>query len=668
MTCFSCRKELKVDDLSTRGSIPLASTRLSLKDFVEPENYQTTDDGRINLVYDLKLYDSYPIQELSIPDREDYYKVSLETIKLSNTALKSEVTLGDAYPITRVLKGQTAKLPALNILDAATLPIDANTFFESALLEGGKMYVKITNDFPVEITYMKFRLSNASDKSLVAEMELTNILPGETAIDSADMTGVFAEGNMVGELLEVNTKESDVDVLIDPDDAVKIEVSVKDLVAFEARAVFPAQDLINHDVTFEYDFNGPEILEMKVKSGKLVIRAESNIDETIYVKYEIPGVTLNGDTVIEYFEIPPSSDANPFSETKELSLAGYDAILRGKRGEGWLEFNQIHNRLIARIDSTGKLKDISKNDSITLYVALKELVPEYVLGYFGQDTIKIGPNKEDISAFRKLEGGMEIDDVSMALSIYNSAGLDANLNFEEITSQNNDQEKVTLSSPELGNSLYVGEATDPKTPFTSNILFDKNNSNSNEFVENLPQSILYAMSVELNPRGNDNNRSDFVYEDSRISASVLLDIPMTIKPKDVILSDTVSLSFSGFSQMESLDGLDLNLIVYNGYPFSADIAFILLSEDDEPIDTLFGDSTYAQPGLVPNFESVSTVPSKTVFNSVISRSDLDKYDRVTKAVIRAQFTSLSTKPFVLYDSYEIEVKLTTDLKYVQKFD
>lgn len=665
---FSCRKEVGLKDFDSKVSIPLANTSLSLENFLESENYETDEDGAVNLAYNLELYSSNPIDELTIPDRRDTHYVSLESIQLSNTALKSEITLGDAYPLSKLIAGQRIQLQSLTIYDAANLPVDANTFFESAELKSGKMYVKITNGFPVEIEYMNFRLLNNSNKSLVANMELFNVKPGETAIDSADMKDKFAEGNMIGQLAEVRTKASDGEVLIDPNDAVKVEVSVKNLEAYEATAVFPAQDLINHDVTFEYDFKGAELVEMKIKEGILEVTATSTIDETIYVTYEIPGVTDDDGIAVQKFTVPPSSSAKPYTETKVVNLEGYNVILRGKESEGWMEVNNVHNRLVARIDSTGELKTISQDDYIELRITLKELVPEYVLGYLGQETISAGPSQTRLEAFTRFDGYMELSKASMALNIENNSGVDASIAFKQIAASDQNNKVVILESPELAKGLEIEAAKDRQNSVSSKMELNEENSNAREFIELLPRSILYGFDVFTNPGGNDNNWSDFAYSDSKIGASATINIPMTIKPENMALGDTIDLSLEEFSQIEGLKKFNLHVILYNGYPFDVDLDMILLDENGVTVETLFSDTTYAPAGLKKNFSEKINEPSKGVFTAPMSKEKLETLSTVTKAMIKVRFSSSSETPETIYDSYKMDIKLTGDIEYAQDID
>ncbi|MFY0673156.1 MAG: hypothetical protein JXQ87_07115 [Bacteroidia bacterium] len=659
----SCVRELTIENQKLNLSTPIASTSLSLENFVAPENYVLNEEGQIHLVYDLDIYSSYPIDYLEIPNREDFHKASLETIRLSNTALEADVTLAQAYPPAQILNGQTVNVPALELDNVTKVDVDANTFFESALLESGKMFLKVVNGFPVELAYMKFVLSNKSDNAEVAEMEFFNIKPGETQIDSADMTGIYAEGLMIGELVRVETVASDTPVLIRAKDAVNFEVSVKDLKAFEAKAVFPAQDVIDIDLSWDYDFGGPEITEMSIAEGTLFMQVESNVDETIFVTFELPALIDDGDTVVQNFEVPPATSGNPYSETKTVSLAGYDVILKGKRGEGWTETNSFHNRLVARIDSSGELKRISKNDSITLYIGLLDIKPSYVRGYLGKDTFSFGPEKQSIDVFRKLDGILDIKDLNMQLLLENSSGLDAKATFKEIGSINKQGGSVLLTSSILDNEIEMNRATDPSTPFVKSYDFNSSNSNVDEFIENLPVDISYSLDLDVNPNGNVANFNDFVYSTSEIKASVVLDIPMNVEPKNLSMVDTFNVSFESFTDVENLGSLNLNLIVYNGYPYTSNVDFILLDENDLPIDTLFNNETVALPGLLPDFGDKITEPSKTVFTESLNNDQLDRIVHSKKAIVVTRFNSNAVRAYTLYDSYSIDIKLTTDIDY-----
>lgn len=668
----SCKRDLRLGEQEVELSVPLVSTSVSLENFIAPENYNTNENGEVNLIYEVHLYNNRPIESLTVPNRKDYHSVSLETISLSNTAIESSVTLGEAYSPAIFLHGQRFEIDTITLFRPATIPVDANTFFESADLESGSMIMTVENGFPIDIESMLFRLTNSSDNSLVGEMEFTDIASGETQSKTLDMGGVYAEGSMLGELLRVKTKKSPGEVLINKDDALKFKVEVKDLKAYSATAVFPEQNLIDIDMAWDYDFGGAELTDLGIESGTLFMEVKSNVDEVVYVTYEAPGMidpskAAPFDTVIQSFRVPAASSGGKTRDTS-IDLSGYNVILRGKSGEGWLEKNAFHNRLKAKINYTGVKKKISKDDSITLKIELRDIKPSFVKGYMGQDTFKVGPETQEFVAFQNLNGLLDIEDVSVSLNIDNSAGIDAELDIPSVVSQGKTSD-VALTSSLLKQPISVDMASDINTPWTSTTLFNAGNSNVDQFIENFPLSFLYNLEVRTNPGGNNNNWEDFIASTSELKASVNIDIPMKLNPTNVVLRDTLSMELGQLaSNLESTDGLLLNLVVDNGYPYSVDVDFILMDEEGMPFDTLFNGEHIALPGTIESNTDIVESPYTSVLNSQLNLDESMALANAKKVVLIAYLQSNSQRYYPIYDSYVIDLKLTADVAYKQSFD
>lgn len=663
LSVAACRPDLSLENQRLDISTPLAKTKMSIRDFVPKENYVLDNQERITLSYSYPLYSASPTEYFTVPDREDSANVSLENIRLSNTALESSITLEQAYPPAAFLDGQKIMLPATSQQNAVTLPVDAGSFFESAQLESGKMYMKVTNGFPVEVDYLKFELRNKSDGSVVAIMEFNDILPGTTASDSADMAGVYAEGDMEGEMVEVNTAASGEEVTINKDDAVEIQVRVQDLLAYEATAIFPAQNLIELDRAWDYDFGGAQLKEMRIKTGSLKLRVKSNINETIFVTYEVPGLINNGDTVTEYFTVPPATASNPFSEVKTIPLDGAKVILRGKKGEGWLESNAVHYRLTARIDSTGELKTISKEDSMKVYMGLIDLVPDYGLGFIGQDTIEIGPESEDIDIFENTSGALNLQDAKFSLSLNNTSGIDAEVKINSLKSKSRDGREIALNSSVLDENIQIQAASDTSNPAFTSVDLSEENSNTAEFINVLPKSIAYDMEVYLNPGGNDNDFGDWFYDNSLIETNAQIDVPLQIKPEQFTLTDTADVDLSSLLVNEQVKGATLNLIVNNGYPLESRIGLYFLDENDVIQDSLFtNENSIAAAELnASNHQSSKSV--KSILSSDFSRERIEKLSMAQKVVFQLSFNTSANQAIHLYDNYSIDIKLTSDLIY-----
>ena len=668
----SCKRDFGLKDQSVQLSAPIAGTSLSLKDFIESENYEVDNEGKVHLRYGVELYTARPIEYLSIPNRTDSHKVSLETISLSNTAIESDVTLGEAYSPAILLHGKSVAIDTITIFNASTIQIDANTFFESASLESGWMIMTIKNGFPVDIESMLFRLRNASDNSLVGEpLEFKDIKAGETKTDSVDMTGEYAEGNMIGELVRVKTRASDGEVLINKNDALTVTVRVKDLKAFEATAVFPAQDLIDFDLAWDYDFGGAELTDLIIESGTLVMQVQSSINEIVRVTYEAPALVdpTTGDTVLQKFDVPAAVDGKGITEREERSLAGYQVILRGKRGEGWLEKNAFHNRLKASIDYTGVKKTISKRDSITLYIGVIDVVPSFARGYLGQELQTIGPETKSLDAFNNLSGVLELDDLEMSLEITNTAGVDALVAIPSVTSINKEGKEVAFESDLLSGGITVGAGTETGPAWRGVYQFNQSNSNADAFVENLPKAFNYSLVLSTNPAGNDNDWQDFIKTESELTASVMLDIPMNLDPKSIVLQDTINIGLTQLaSNLENADEMNLNMIVYNGYPYFSSFKLILLDENDESFKTLYDSERVAEPGVIADGGDKVTEVTRTIFTETLTRSEIDQAIESKRAIVIATLQSSTSVAYPIYDSYTIDIKLTADVAYNQGFE
>ena len=65
---------------------------------------------------------------------------------------------------------------------------------------------------------------------------------------------------------------------------------------------------------------------------------------------------------------------------------------------------------------------------------------------------------------------------------------------------------------------------------------DNGNSNIDAFIENLPDGITYDLDVTANPLGDVSNGNDFLYDDSRLTADLDVDIPLNIIATDLTLT------------------------------------------------------------------------------------------------------------------------------------
>lgn len=656
LTLSSCRKDSENNKWDNEILVPIASTSLSIQNLIG-DTLSKDIDNQLNIIYNYDLYKARGTDFFKVPDTSLQYSMSLQSLKLSNNALNTSLTLGQLYPPAKLLNGQNFVIPAQSINSIPEFDVDATSFFETATLESGKMYIKINNGLPVNIAYAHIRLFNKSDNSEVGSIEFYNIQTKTSAEDSIDMAEKYVEGELVGKLEQLNTDASEGAVKINSNDAVNINIRVKDLTAYEATAIFPAQNLLDLDQNLVYKFGDPRITKMKIRSGELRVKLISTMDETIYVTYKSPGLTIDGDTVLEYFEVPPSSSSNPFSEERILNLKNYDVDFRGKASEGHVEQNMLHNIIIARIDSTGIMKSLSLSDSIYIFYGLFDIVPEYVEGYLGNYSQTVGPSSINIDAFDKIDGDLDIENVKLDLHIKNGMGLPTDLKLNNLQAIGKSGKTADLNAEPLINTIQLDIATNPPlTTSETTLIINNSNSNITDFVEVLPKSIVYELDIDINKNGNTGELKDFAFYDSPLEASLDITAPLKFQSVGLILTDKIKFKL-GDMDLSKVKSAEFFLIAYNTYSFSVDPTIILYDDDNEVIDTIFTTNEFIDASNISSSE-----PQKTVLSQKATKAQLDKWQFASKAEIIATVETPKTEGYVT-TKFNSKIDFTISAKF-----
>jgi hypothetical protein len=98
---------------------------------------------------------------------------------------------------------------------------------------------------------------------------------------------------------------------------------------------------------------------------------------------------------------------------------------------------------------------------------------------------------------------------------------------------------------------------------------------------NLPSSILFQGSLQLNPFGNVSDGNDFLYENQLTEAKLVVDVPLRLAANDLTLRDTLNVDVSTDAVRVSSLTLDiqnafpmqwkLNLTTLNGIVLASDL-------------------------------------------------------------------------------------------------
>lgn len=666
-----CKRDKDYSNWDTNMLTPIASTSLSLDNLLTDSMLRTQPDSSLLLVYDYPIYHADINELFYLPDTELRATFTLEKLVLTDRTLSQSITLGQVVPGAIVFNGQPFTIPAQNITTVPATPIDASSFFQTAVLKEGFMDVSIFNGFPVEIEELEFILINKVTGNILVNDKMTNITSGTSKTVTADLKGKKVDAALEVQVTRLKTYATPGPVIIDINDKVDIVVTVRGLKPLSATAIFPSQSVYSRDTNELYYFGGAEVKKLRMKSGKIRLRVVSTIQENMTVFYQIPHSIKNGNSINEVMKVPAAPPGGSTDMIRDIPLDGYTIDMRGKNPTVDDLINSFYNIRNAVLDSSGKVNSVSLNDSIFLYFGLLDLVPEWAEGYLGQLNLSSGSSASEFNFFKNNNGTLDFEKIDLAIDITNGVGADARVNIKNIYSSNTRTgTKIPLNATQLNSPLNIAPATDnPFKETKMQIKVDETNSNIQAFVKNMPDRLEYDIDVTTNPNGNVRNWKDFIYNSSIVSANLKLTMPLSLRAENLTLMDTLPFEMFSTGSLERVKEGTFNIIVNNTFPFSAAVQLYIVNESGTIIDSLMGTQNNTIASGFVDLSGKVTSPTKSVLKAYFSKERMDKIKIGKKLLVKATFDTPknSSKPVKIYSHYKFDVKLTGDFVYEQRF-
>ncbi|MEA3497306.1 MAG: hypothetical protein U9R42_14865, partial [Bacteroidota bacterium] len=451
---FSCKKEKPQWD--TQILTPLINTDLSIKnlDTLVFEN----SDSSVSLIYKYIFQKIDCSKFLHIPDTTLANTAALKTIKLGTREVEKKNTLGQIARENGAMgqiilnnHGSKMIIPQIPSSNVGNVNIDASGLFESIDVLDGVLIAKMHNGLPIEIRDVIYILKNKSSGARLLIDTIHSLMPNQDYTESYSLDGKTFEGKLVMEILNFSSPGTGIiPVLIDTNDALTIKVTIKIDELSSAIAIFPEQNLFDHQEDVEYHLNGQELVSMRLREGTFKFIAISTIQDSCFIDYSIPGAKYLGTDPLQVYKVlPPAMEGDTVYIEETNNVGDYWFDLTGKNGN---KVNSFYRDLKMRIDSTGKMIHLSLEDSIYLYYTLFDVVPEYVKGYLGQDSFSYSAVAK-IDIFKNItKGKLGIEDVSFRFFTENGVGADAEILINKIEAKNNKTKlNKILSSTILNN-------------------------------------------------------------------------------------------------------------------------------------------------------------------------------------------------------------------------
>jgi len=334
--------------------------------------------------------------------------------------------------------------------------------------------------------------------------------------------------------------------------------------------------------------NNAELKTLILENGALTFAISSTLDEDILMNFMIASATLNGDTLKIEEVVPANSLINV---TK--SLDGYTLDLTGLNQNS---YNTLVSVYSAKTTATSDTLTLSLSDNITYTYSIKDLVPKYASGYFGQFNVNLNEPIDSLGLFANYVSGiLSLDDISMDLVVENNLGIDIQSSITKFQTSNSiESETRQLSHDIINNSVNYTRAYDNNGNVTgSTIKHEINSSNSNihDVLGIIPDVLDLALTINTNPLGNISLSNDFFYADKGFSISLSGEMPLQFGTQALVLKDTLDYDLNLNTETEIEFNGYLKLYITNGLPFSVLPELHIVDAQINIIETLLSKGT-----------------------------------------------------------------------------
>lgn len=430
----------------------------------------------------------------------------------------------------------------------------------------------------------------------------------------------------------------------------------------------PGQLIPSINQTTKYDLRGAELTKALARSGYVTVRMRNKLTEKVFFNYDIPSATLNGQPF--HFEgvLPAAPPGGEAVIDTLFNVTGYTFDLRGPDGDS---YNKLETSVSGQLDSNGEAVNPAFGETFLIVEnGFMSVVPEYVRGYFGQQSINIGPDTAEIAFMKKfVSGELGLDSVTLSLDFSNGIGVDARAKLNEFVAYNTrNSSQISLNHSLVGTAVNISRSIETYqqsynvTPSAKSFVVDNSNSNLKEIFESLPDAFRYSVDFELNPLGNISTGNDFYYHDYQFQAKLKLEAPLSLYSNNLTLVDTLDFNGSDNTASKRIQSGNFKLIADNSYPLEAKVQLMLLDENGGLLDSLVTQNTISAPALDNEFKSIGSAKSNIILP--LSTTQADALYDTRRVKIKVSFTTPVGNQLVkIYNHYKMDIKLIGDFNY-----
>ena len=411
--------------------------------------------------------------------------------------------------------------------------------------------------------------------------------------------------------------------------------------------VSPGFSFVNDVQEHEMAMGDVQLKAIKVKAGGIKLRVESPVPTKTIFTVQLPGVTKNGQTLTQTFEVPAGTLANPSAISDYVDLTDYSLDLRGENAQS---YNRLQSVLQVKSDPDGPSVTITNQDSLRFSFTMDDITLSYVRGYFGSQTYSDTITQHIDALNSILSGTVDLDAASLGLTIENGLKVNGKIMLTTLQNTNYEGNTVGLTHPQIGTWVNVNAATGTGStlqPSTTNLTFDGNNSNLEQYLENHGGENRVGFQMKINPWGNVSGGWDEIYDEHPLDVKLTGNLPLNIGLDNLILQDTFDFSLNQNFDVTHVESGIIWLKATNAFPMQGDVELYFLNNSGMVIAQLDADNSIASSvyGTLVN----SILQKDSYVQIPCSESVVQQLNSASKVILKVRLntpdvnTNMSTK-------------------------
>ncbi len=412
----------------------------------------------------------------------------------------------------------------------------------------------------------------------------------ELDFDMVDDIAINPSGTIPLATLTLNLGDlvNDIDstIVVDPDNSLRIYYRQDSVFTYSASDILtiPDQDPFDLVVSEAQPFfrvgvalgtiAGAQLGAATFSSGTIGIEIVASDSALSDIRFELTfyNATLNGQTYSDTFNLAALQ--------RNLLDSSFINGLTFDFSDGGTRVNYLDIGIKVLDDDTAALPS---NATYSCGVALRNLGLEVASGFFGQ-RVQAAPSGNfnfEINGIANFAGGLYLTNPSLTLITKSTVGLPIRITTD-FDGQNSEGTIVALDAPPFNILASPG----PSVVQESRLSLTATNSQITNFLANIPQSILYAGNISLNPDGNV-GPPNFIASSSNVVIDFEVSVPMEMRMEDMRLDQTIEdFSISAGGNEDFFEKLTLYFNSENGLPLDLNLRVVL--QDSATADSIGG--------------------------------------------------------------------------------